>query len=92
MKKYNVMFVNIIDNGVESDKVIEKYVELITGNGGKVNKVDRKGINKLSYPKNGHTKGNYTILRFEATPIVTRLLDSTLKSDKEIITSIIISG
>lgn len=92
MKKYEVMFINKFDTEADNERVVKKYIDLITGDGGEVTKVNKRGINKLSYPKNGHTEGNYTFLKFNANPNITRLLDKTLKSDKEIISSLIISG
>ena len=65
MNKYEILF--IIDNAAADEvkeAVIAKMSELITSNGGSVEKVDKWGAKKLAYPINYKTEGYYVLVNF----------------------------
>jgi small subunit ribosomal protein S6 len=67
MKKYEVMY--IINASVEDDKraaLIESVSNIITTNGGKVNKTDEWGMRDFAYRIDDMTKGYYVVSAFEA--------------------------
>ena len=67
MTKYEMLY--IIDNALTDEAkeaIIVKLEELVTKNGGSVEKTDRWGVKKLQYPINYKTEGFYVLMTFEA--------------------------
>ena len=67
MKKYEMLYIldaSLTDEAKES--VIKKFEDLVTGNGGVIEKTDRWGVKKLQYPINYKTEGYYVLMTFEA--------------------------
>lgn len=67
MTKYEMLYIldaSLTDEAKES--VIKKFEDLVTGNGGIVEKTDRWGVKKLQYPINYKTEGYYVLMTFEA--------------------------
>ena len=76
MKKYEVMY--IINASVEDDKraaLIESVSNIITTNGGKVNKTDEWGMRDFAYRIDDMTKGYYVVSAFEADNACVKELD-----------------
>ena len=59
-----ILDASLTDEAKES--VIKKFEDLVTGNGGIVEKTDRWGVKKLQYPINYKTEGYYVLMTFEA--------------------------
>ena len=69
MKKYEMLY--IIDAQVEEEAreaVIKKFEDLVTANGGTVEKTDKWGMKKLQYPINFKSEGYYVLMTFESSP------------------------
>ena len=67
MTKYEMLY--ILDTALTDEtkeSVIKKFEDLVTGNGGIVEKTDRWGVKKLQYPINYKTEGYYVLMTFEA--------------------------
>ena len=67
MTKYEMLYIldtALTDEAKES--VIKKFEDLVTGNGGIVEKTDRWGVKKLQYPINYKPEGYYVLMTFEA--------------------------
>lgn len=67
MTKYEMLYIldaSLTDEAKES--VIKKFEDLVTGNGGVIEKTDRWGVKKLQYPINYKTEGYYVLMTFEA--------------------------
>lgn len=76
MKKYEVMY--IINSSVEDEKrnsVVETVANIITENGGKVNKTDEWGMRDFAYRIDDMTKGYYVVVAFEADNACVKELD-----------------
>lgn len=59
----------ILDAGLEEAKreeIIKKFEDLVTENGGVIEKTDRWGMKKLQYPINYKSEGYYVLMTFEA--------------------------
>ena len=59
----------ILDAGLEEAKreeIIKKFEDLVTENGGSIEKTDRWGMKKLQYPINYKSEGYYVLMNFEA--------------------------
>lgn len=67
MTKYEMLYIldaSLTDEAKEA--LIKKLEDLVTENGGVVEKTDRWGIKKLQYPINYKTEGYYVLMTFEA--------------------------
>ena len=67
MTKYEMLFIldcALTDEAKES--IIKKMEDLVTSNGGVVEKTDRWGVRKLQYPINYKSEGYYVLMTFEA--------------------------
>lgn len=67
MTKYEMLY--ILDNSLADevkDGIIKKIEDLVTNNGGVVEKTDRWGVKKLQYPINYKSEGFYVLMTFEA--------------------------
>jgi len=67
MTKYEMLY--ILDASLSDeakDGIIKKIEDLVTVNGGVVEKTDRWGMRKLQYPINYKSEGYYVLMTFEA--------------------------
>ena len=67
MTKYEMLY--ILDASLSDeakDGIIKKIEDLVTKNGGVVEKTDRWGLKKLQYPINYKSEGFYVLTTFEA--------------------------
>ena len=67
MTKYEMLYIldaSLSDEAKES--IVKKFEDLVTGNGGAIEKTDRWGVRKLQYPINYKTEGFYVLMTFEA--------------------------
>lgn len=67
MTKYEMLY--IIDASLAEDAkdaLVKKFEDLVTANGGVVEKTDRWGLKKLQYPINYKSEGYYVLMTFEA--------------------------
>ena len=67
MTKYEMLY--ILDASLTDevrDSIIQKVEDLVTKNGGSIEKTDRWGVRKLQYPINYKSEGYYVLMTFEA--------------------------
>ncbi|MBO5714462.1 MAG: 30S ribosomal protein S6 [Clostridia bacterium] len=67
MTKYEMLY--ILDSALADEAkeaIIKKFEDLVTENGGAVEKTDRWGVKKLQYPINYKNDGYYVLMTFEA--------------------------
>jgi small subunit ribosomal protein S6 len=67
MTKYEMLYIldaSLTDEAKES--IIKKFEDLVTGNGGAIEAIDRWGVKKLQYPINYKSEGFYVLMTFEA--------------------------
>lgn len=86
MKKYEVMY--IINSSVEDEKrnsVVETVANIITENGGKVNKTDEWGMRDFAYRIDDMTKGYYVVVAFEADNACVKELDRLMGINQNIV-------
>ena len=86
MNKYEVVY--IIDPAVEEEArkaLIAKYNELITGNGGSVDKVEEWGKRRLAYAINYKTEGYYVLVNFQAESELPKELERNLQISESVI-------
>ena len=86
MNKYEVVY--IIDPAVEDEarkELIAKFNDLITGNGGSVDKVDEWGKRRLAYAIDYKTEGYYVLVNFQAEAELPRELERNLQISDSVI-------
>ena len=67
MTKYDMLYILALELEEEAREVIiKKFEDLVTANGGTVEKTDRWGMKKLQYPINYKTEGYYVVMTFES--------------------------
>ncbi len=67
MTKYEMLY--ILDTALTDEAkeaIITKFEDLVTKNGGSIEKTDRWGVKKLQYPINYKSEGYYVLMTFEA--------------------------
>lgn len=67
MTKYEMLY--ILDSALTDEAkeaIITKFEDLVTKNGGSIEKTDRWGVKKLQYPINYKSEGYYVLMTFEA--------------------------
>ncbi len=67
MTKYEMLYIldaTLADEAKEG--IIKKFEDLVTGNGGVIEKTERWGMKKLCYPINYQSEGYYVLMSFEA--------------------------
>ena len=80
MNKYEVVY--IIDPAVEDEArkaLIAKFNDLITGNGGSVDKVEEWGKRRLAYAIDYKTEGYYVLVNFQAEADLPKELERNLQ-------------
>lgn len=79
MRQYELMV--ILDPEVEERTVapsLEKYLQVISTEGGSVDKVDIWGRRRMAYEINKRSEGIYAVVDFTATPATAKELDRQL--------------
>ncbi len=91
MNKYELLF--IIDNSVADEAkeaTIAKVSQLVTDNGGSVEKVDKWGAKKLAYPINFKEDGYYALMNFECQPELIAEMERQLRINDQVMRHIVI--
>ena len=86
MNKYEVVY--IIDPAVEDEarkELIAKFNDLITGNGGSVDKVEEWGKRRLAYAIDYKTEGYYVLVNFQAEAELPKELERNLQISDSVI-------
>ena len=86
MNKYEVVY--IIDPAVEEEArkaLIARFNELITGNGGSVDKVEEWGKKRLAYAIDYKTEGYYVLVNFQAEADLPKELERNLQISDSVI-------
>ena len=90
VKTYEVMYIvkPVEEEAVEG--IVTKFQDLITKNGGTVEKTDRWGKRHLAYPIQDITDGYYVVVNFKAEPAAEKELDRVMKITDEVLRHMII--
>ena len=91
MNKYEIIY--IIDAAVEEaprKELIAKFSDLVTANGGAVEKVDEWGKRRLAYAIDYKTEGYYVLMQFTAAPELPKELERNMQITESIIRSQIV--
>ena len=67
MRKYEMLYILSTKLADETkDAIIAKFENVVSANGGTVEKVDKQGVKKLAYPINYEAEGFYVLMTFES--------------------------
>ena len=91
MKDYEVMFILRPAEDEVINPNIEKYEELITKNGGNIQKTDKWGEKRLAYTIEDLDSGYYVLITFSASKYCVMELDRVMKISDEVLRHMIIS-
>ncbi|MFT8704624.1 30S ribosomal protein S6 [Bifidobacterium aquikefiricola] len=84
--KYELMFIadpELDERGLK--KLTDQYLELVTKEGGSVDKTDFWGRRKLAYEIEGKNEGNYAVVNYTADPATSKELDRVLNLNESVI-------
>ncbi|MBR7091107.1 MAG: 30S ribosomal protein S6 [Clostridia bacterium] len=71
MNKYEMYYIISVNaDETEREQIIKTISDIVTTNGGTVDKLDRQGIKKFAYPIRDKSEGYYVLMNFTADPIV----------------------
>lgn len=90
MKKYEVMFIAKPLEEAEAAPIVEFVSNLLTKNGGKIEKVDVWGKRRLVYPVKKQNDGYYVLINFEIEPAAIFEIDRVIKIREEILKHLIV--
>jgi small subunit ribosomal protein S6 len=86
MRHYEIMI--ILDPSLEERAVqpsLEEFLKVVTGNGGKVGKLDIWGRRRLAYPIDKKPEGIYAVVDLTAEPSAVRELDRQLNLNEAVL-------
>lgn len=91
MRAYELMYIVRPDLDEESTKaVIERFQNLITEQGGQVEKVDEMGKRRLAYEINGFNDGYYVVVNFKGESGLTAELERQLRLSDQVLRHLIV--
>lgn len=90
MKAYEVMYIVKPVEEEAFEAVVDKFENLITANGGNVEKTDRWGKKRLAYEIQDLNEGLYVLVTFSAEPAAVKELDRVMKITDEVLRHMII--
>ena len=79
MNKYEVLY--IISQDVTEEKreaIINSFADIVTKNGGTVDKIDKLGLKKFAYEIKGKKEGFYVLMYFTADSNVPSLIEQKM--------------
>ena len=85
MNQYEVLYVITPELDEEADKVVmDKFADIITANGGEIEKTEVWGKRRLAYPIDYKTEGYYVLVTFSANPELPRELERNMRNDERL--------
>ena len=91
MNQYEVLYVITPELDEEADKVVmDKFADIITANGGEIEKTEVWGKRRLAYPIDYKTEGYYVLMSFTSAPEFPKELDRILGITEGIMRSMIV--
>ena len=91
MNQYEVMYV--IDTALEDSartELINRFSELVTRNGGEVDRVDEWGKRRLAYAINYKTEGYYVLMYVKAPAELPKELERNFQINDKVLRSLVI--
>jgi small subunit ribosomal protein S6 len=91
MRKYEVMYIVRPDLEEEATKaIVERFNQVVTENGGEIEKVDEMGKRRLAYEINDYREGYYVVLYINAESHVVAELERLFNISEDVMRHIVI--
>ena len=90
MKTYEVMYIVKPVEEEAFEALVAKFENVLTANGGTVEKTDRWGKKRLAYEIKDFVEGIYVLVTFNAEPKTVKELDRVMKITDDILRHMII--
>ena len=85
MNQYEVLYVITPELDDDANQtVMDKFADIITANGGEIEKTDVWGKRRLAYPIDYKTEGFYVLVSFNANPELPRELERNMRNDERL--------
>jgi small subunit ribosomal protein S6 len=91
MRHYEVVFLVHPDQSDQVPAMIERYRNLIEGNGGKIHRLEDWGRRQLAYPIKKLIKAHYVLMNVECTPADMDELQSMFRFNDAVIREMVLS-
>ncbi len=92
MVKYESLYILKPDLDEEKkDSLIKKFADIITNDGGVIEKTDEWGKKRLAYPINYINDGYYVLVTFEANPDIPAELERNYKISDDVIRYMVVN-
>lgn len=91
MNRYELLTIiagNLTDE--QKEATVNKYLQMIEKNDGKVQVVNKWGMKKLAYPINYKREGYYVLVEFDSAASLPRKIDEAMRIDENIMRSLCI--
>lgn len=91
MNKYEMLFIidnAVIDEGKEA--IVSKLSQIVTDDGGQIEKVDKWGVKKLAYPINYKNDGFYVLMHFECKPELVAEVERQIRINDQILRHMVV--
>lgn len=86
MNAYEALYIITPELEAEVNKtLIQKYSDIVTSNGGEVEKIDEWGKTRLAYPIDYKTEGYYVLMTFKSAPEFPKELERNFKNDESLL-------
>lgn len=93
MRKYELMYIIRPDVEQEATKgLVEKFQNLITNNGGEIEKLDEIGKRRIAYEIADYHEGYYVLTYFQAEPTLIAELERVLRISDGVIRYLIVKN
>ncbi|MEA4853838.1 MAG: 30S ribosomal protein S6 [Christensenella sp.] len=92
MTKYESMYILKPDMDEEKkDALVKRFADIVTDNGGTVEKIDEWGKKRLAYSIQYINDGYYVLMNFEAQPTLPAELERNYKISDDVLRFIVIN-
>jgi len=91
MRHYEIVFMIHPDRSEQVPTMLERYIEIITKNGGVIHRNEDWGRRQLAYPINDLHKAHYILLNVECDQLALDELKSTLKFNDAVLRHLILN-
>ena len=91
MNRYELLTIiagNLTDE--QKEATVNKYLQMIEKNDGKVQVVNKWGMKKLAYPINYKREGYYVLVEFDSAASLPRKIDEAMRIDENVMRSLCI--
>ena len=86
MNKYETVFIlTPVLSDAQMKEAVEKFKQVLAKYGAEVVNEENWGMRKLAYPIQKKTTGFYTLLEFDAEPVVAEKLETAYRRDERVL-------